>query len=105
MILFLRNHFIFSNYFSKLYYLRALLVTFFSHTPGFLENCPYDFDQTWHVASYSYGGLGGSKFMPVALLGDWEFSRPYGFAVHALRAFLHHNILLSGLAIRLATID
>ncbi len=54
-------------------------MTFFFHKPPFLrflKKCPYDFDQTWLVASYSYGGrgLGGTKFMPVALLGGWKLS-------------------------------
>ena len=33
---------------------------FFAHTLPFLKNYPYDFDQTWHVASFSYGGLAGT---------------------------------------------
>ena len=35
----------------------------------YLKNCTYNFHQTWHVVSYSYGGFGGTKFMPVALAG------------------------------------
>ena len=36
----------------------------------FLKNYQYDFDQTWHVASYSYGGHGGTYAAPT-LFESW----------------------------------
>ena len=40
---------------------------------AFSQNCPCDFAQTWHVASYCYGGLDGT-ILHVALLAGWELS-------------------------------